>query len=65
MLTQEEITNWDRMGAQVFDLEAERAKRRGAVPKYRSEIDAWFHMWTIPAQAYLYWLRELHRHARP
>jgi hypothetical protein len=27
-------------------------------------VDAWFHLWALPASLYLGWLRNLHREAR-
>lgn len=31
----------------------------------RQFFDAWFQMLAIPGQVYLYWVREIHQHARP
>jgi hypothetical protein len=39
------------------------APNRSGKREYRSGMDAWFSLWTIPAQAWLYWLREMTRHA--
>jgi hypothetical protein len=52
------------------ELERREAAARRVTPtskSYRHDrdaVDMWFHLWSIPATAWLRWLSELHRQAR-
>jgi len=67
MLTAHEIETWSRRDSNVVILDDERRRRRPtqAQRDARTWIDGWFHLWAMPAQIWLSYVRELHTHARP